>query len=188
MTALTDRPEVAEEMKRVEGRNRFLTITTVVLATLVVVLGVLFWNDNRGGSTLPAEVQHVVDDYIDAIVSQDPDGWGETITDDWFYYRHHFGPNGFDDVISLEPSASEYAGWIEFKPPNGFEYEQLGDPLVTGNGPWFITIRQRWTELPAPGWNPKTSHGTTTYVVIEQDEAMKVAAAYWTGTTRFSED
>lgn len=188
MTSLTDRPEVAEEIRRVEGRNRLLTITAVVLAAVVVVLGFLLWNDNRDGTMPPAEVQQVVGDYIDAVVTQDSDAWRETITDDWYYASNYYGPNGFMDQMSEEPSALTYAGWIEFIPPNGFEYEQLGDPLVTGDGPWFITMRQRWTELPAPDWIRKIYDGVTTYVVIEQDQAMKVAAAYWTGTPSFPED
>lgn len=186
MTVLTDQPEATEDIKRVEGRNRFLLITVVVLGVVAVVLGFLMWNGSSDGSTLPAEVEQVIDDYNNAIVAQDPDAWRATITDDWYYGSNYYGPNGFLDEMSDEPTINEYARTIEFWPAN--QYEQLSDPLTVGDGPWFVTLHQRWTEEDRPDAKPKVYEGTTTFVVIEQDQTMKVTAVYWTGTAGFAEE
>jgi len=85
----------------------------------------------------------------------------------------------------LEEAADGYAFRIEFYDPP-LEYEQLGDPFVTGDGPWYVTIRQRWIAPVDP--DQIVWEGNVTYVVVERGGIMKVDAEYFAGTMGFLED
>jgi len=190
MTTVTDRTEAAGDVQSIQSRNRWLVIALAVLGVAVIFLGFLLWSGT--GSTVSAEVDQVIDDYITAVVNQDPEAWRATVTDDWYYSSKYYGPNGFLDEMSYDPPMNEYLRTIEFGV--AVEYEQLSDPIVIGDGPWFVTMHQHWPEAQDPdgrnsvGGLAKDYEGTGTYVVIEQDGTMKVAAAYWTGTARLAED
>jgi hypothetical protein len=56
---------------------------------------------------------------------------------------------------------------------------------VTADGPWYVTIPTRWIEPSEP--DTVTWEGNATYVVVERDGVMKVAAEYFTGTLDFLE-
>ena len=88
------------------------------------------------------------------------------------------------DDASYEETAGPYAHRIEFNEP--LEYEQVGDLFVTGDGPWYVTIRQRFIERSEP--DTTLFEGNATYVVVERDGAMKVDAEYWAGSAGFLED
>ncbi len=183
MTTRTDRTEAADDLKRRPIRKRMLEIALAVLGAAVIVLGFLLWN---AGSAMPAEVAQVVDDYNTALIDQDPEAWRATVSDDWYYSNKYYGPTGFLEEMSLDPPMNEYLRWIEFGP--AFEYQQIGDPIVTGEGPWFVTMHQHWSDQPTPDARVKDYEGAMTYVIIEQDGAMKVAATYWTGSARFADE
>lgn len=184
MTTVTDRTEAAGDLQRIQSRNRWLVIAIAVLGVAVIFLGFLLWSGTR--STVPAEVNLVIDDYNDALINQDPGAWRATVTDDWYYSSKYYGPSGFLDEASYDPPMNEYLVQIEFGV--AWEYERLSDPIVIGDDPWFVTVHQHWSEAPRPGAPVKDYEGTMTYVVIELDDAMKVAAVYWTGTAGFAEN
>ena len=146
-------------------------------------------SSSDSGSELPADVAQVVDDYINAITAQDAEAWRETITDDFINRRGLYGKGNQErfDEVSYEETANPYANRIEFAP--ALEYEQVGDLLVTGDGPWFVTIHQRWPDADKDKPGPMIGfEGNATYVVVERDGVMKVAAEYFTGTLGFLED
>ena len=138
-------------------------------------------SSSDSGTGSPADVPQVVDDYINAITAQDVDAWRETVTDDYIHRRGIYFPETqkrWEDDSYEEDTADPYALRIEFW--GSIEYEQVGDPIVTGDGPWYVTIPQRWIERSEPdnlAWE-----GNGTYVVVERDGVMKVAAEYFTGT------
>ena len=65
MTALTDRPKEAGDLKKVEGRNRFLVITVIVMAVALVGLGTWVIYD-QATTGVDGEIQQVLDDYLAA--------------------------------------------------------------------------------------------------------------------------
>ena len=118
------------------------------------------------------------DEYTSVIVAQDVDAWRETITDDYFNRRYLFktDPQELSEGWTLEEDTdAEYAKRIEFY--GALEYEQVGDLLVVGDGPWFVTVEQTWSETDSIVWN-----GSATYTVVERDGVMKVASEYFVGT------
>jgi hypothetical protein len=159
----------------------------VVLALIAIVLAVLVWSDRSTESDPPAEVAQVVEDYINAITNQDVDAWRATITDEYILRRSVYSPETqtrWEQDSYLEDTADPYAFRIEFNAP--VEYEQLDDSLVTGDGPWYVTIRQRWIEIVEP--DQIVWEGNGTFVVVERDGVMKVDAEYWAGTMDSLED
>ena len=147
-------------------------------------------SSSDSGSELPADVPQVVEDYINAITAQDLDAWRETLTDDYIHRRGMYSPETqkrWEGDSYEEDTADPYAKRIEFFTP--LEYEQLGDPFVTGDGPWFVTIHQRWPDADKDKPGPMIGfEGNATYVVVERDGVMKVDAEYWAGTLGFLED
>ena len=61
----------------------------------------------------------------------------------------------------------------------GFRYnwtvEQVGDPIVTGEGPWFVSVEEIW-EKPATHLE-----GQANYTIVEVDGVLKIANHYWAG-------
>ena len=184
MTAVTGRPpKETEANHRVKRRSRFLTIAVVVLGLIAIVLAVLVWTDRSAESAMPADVEQVIDDYTGAIAAGDRYAWEETVTDDYANRRYTFGS---DHELwadwTLEEAANAYAFRIEFKP--AVEYEQIGEPLVTGDGPWFVTVAQSWLEEEGD----IVYDGSATYTVVERDGVVKVASEYFVGTASFAEE
>ena len=147
-------------------------------------------SSSDSGSELPADVAQVIDDYINAITAQDAEAWRETLSDDFIHRRGVYGKGNQErfEEISFVETANPYANRIEFDYP--IDYEQVGDLFVTGDGPWFVTIRQRWPEVAEDRtdyanpieFDPLVYEGNGTFVVVERDGVMKVDAEYWAGT------
>ena len=185
MTSTIERPptETTGQEEGPHRQNRTLRFVALVVGVVALVVGgVLIYNavsDDDSASAIPDDVQQVIDDYIDAAVGQDRAAWEATITDDFFYRRYIYTPadQQFSDYWSkTEDSAGGIRHRIEFY--NQATYEQLGDTLATGDGPWFVTMGQRWVDEDAGiAWN-----GNATYVVVERDGAMRIASETYTGT------
>ncbi len=177
MTVLADREEAAESLD-LKRRNRFLVISVVLLGVVAIGLGFLAFAGNSG-SAPPADVMQVVDDYNNAILDQDPVAWEATITDDWYYGSNYYGQRGFLDVESSEPTITSYKGMMEFYE---WSYEPITEAISSGDGPWIVTMQQRWINESANAGNRIAHDGFSTYVVIDQQGVKRVSAAYWTGS------
>ena len=133
-------------------------------------------SSSDSGSELPAEAERVIRDYLQAYEEQDVDAWYATVTDDYFYRQYIFGAekqNLWTDWL-YEDDANDTAYRIEFKdkvvPTSSEEW------IVTGDGPWFVSMSQSWTSEIVQ-WD-----GNITYVVVDRDGMMKVASVYYVGT------
>lgn len=184
MTSTLEHPPIdtSEPEEPLRRRNRTLTIALLTVAVIAVGLGLLLayraTTDDDSGSTVPAAVQQVVDDYNDAITAKDMDAWRATLTDDYSNHRNVYfaGSQEFWEDESVVEDADSYAFRIEFYPE--ITYEQVGEPLVSGDGPWFATYVQRW-EIPD---EDLVFDGNGTLTVVERDGEMKVASEFWVGT------
>ena len=171
--------------------NRPLKVALFVVALIAIGLGVLLvysvttgGDSGDPGATVPAAVQQVIDDYNTAITAKDMDAWRATLTDDFSNHRNVYfaGSQEFWEDESVVEDANSYAYRIEFYPD--ISYEQIGEPLVSGDGPWFATFVQRWeiTE------EDLVFDGNGTLTVVERDGEMKVASEFWVGTLTIDED
>ncbi len=62
----------------------------------------------------------------------------------------------------------------------GFGYswsnEQVGDSIVTGDGPWFVSVEEIWAET------DYRYDGQASYTIVEVDGVLKIANRYWPDT------
>ena len=55
--------------------------------------------------------------------------------------------------------------------------EQSGDYIVAGDGPWFISVEETWADATI---NSRMS-GTASYVILDDEGALRIAEHYWAG-------
>ena len=174
MTAPTDRPKEAGDLKKVEGRNRFLVITVIVMAVALVGLGTWVIYD-QATTGVDGEIQQVLDDYLAAWEARDEAAVRSVTTEDFVIneYLYHddrirgFGLSGIesgdiDDVVNLGFDTA----WTN---------EHVGDPIVTGEGPWFVSVEENWEGTAA------REEGQANYTIVEVDGVLKIANHYWAG-------
>jgi hypothetical protein len=132
-------------------------------------------SSSDSGSELPADVEQVIRDNLQASVDEDVDAWYATVTGDYFHRRYLYGA----DSQNLLPGetiedASEVAFNIEF---HGKAEPTPGEAwIVTGDGPWFVSMSLSWIDENFQ-WD-----GNATYVVVDRDGTMKIASEYYSGT------
>jgi hypothetical protein len=134
-------------------------------------------SSSDSGSEVPADVEQVIRDNMQAYVDQDVDAWYATVTDDYFNRQYIYGAEKqtlWTDWTYEEDNASATANRMEFHdkavPTPGDEW------IVTGDGPWFVSMSQAWASEIVE-WD-----GNTTYVVVDRDGTKKVASVYYSGT------
>lgn len=174
--------------RRAEWERSMRTILYLAIVALIAASSCSSSESSSdSGSELPADAEQVIRDNVQAQVDQDLDAWQETITDDFVHRRGAYGNVSQErlEPDSYDEAASGFAHRIEFY-ETPLEYEQVGDLFVTGDGPWFVTIRQRWIALFEP--DEMLWEGNATYVVVERDGVMKVAAEYSASALGFVED
>jgi hypothetical protein len=144
-------------------------------------------SSSDSGSELPADAEQVIRDNVQAQLDGDLEAWQETVTDDFVHRRGAYGDVSQERLEweSYDEAASGFEHRLEFY-PTILEYEQVGDFFVTGDGPWIVTIRQRWIAHFEP--DKALWEGNTNYVVVERGGVMKVAAEYSTSAIGFLED
>ena len=187
--------DAAVEVRSRGRRKPWLLIAGLVVAVLVAtVLGVLLAiGTESSAKDVPVDVEAAVDAYTEAIVAGDAEQWLETVTDDFFHRRYIYGKTSHEQIESfnaIENSSSGQAYRIEYY--GSIDYEQLGELSVAGDGPWFVSVGQVWTEVPdAKSGQLLVFEGTATYVVVErpdQFDGLRVDAELFTGTVAIVED
>lgn len=189
MVDTTTRRLQAEGNLRRSSRRWALVGALVVAVTAVVVSVVLATSNGASDSNPSAEVQAVLDDYTDSIAAGDAEAWRRTVADDFFYRQYVYDQNRqerFETMILEEDTANRKANRIAFFPSVG--YGPVGDPLVTGVGPWFVSQHVTWTEVPEAGSAADlVFEGTAVYVVVERNGELRVASEVFTGTVALQE-
>lgn len=56
-------------------------------------------------------------------------------------------------------------------------FEHVGEPVIVGDGPWFVAVGENWS-----GGNVRWNfNGTRTYGIIDQGGTLRIATSYWVG-------
>jgi hypothetical protein len=109
--------------KGVDMRNRILAVA----AALVLPLTFIGCSDDDSSSTVPDDVETVLDTYTQAWTDYDGEAFLAVVTDD---YRH-ISENGVFD-------ATEQAAGIQAGASFNFTAEAQGDQIGTGDGPYYV--------------------------------------------------
>jgi hypothetical protein len=176
-TEQTDKPPMGS------SRRTWLIVVAVVVVALAMLIVVVAISSDTSNSTMPDEVNAIIDDYNAAQVNGDAQAWLGTITDDFFQRRYIYESTGqglIDSFVMVEDDTSEQLRRINYY--TSIEYRQIGDPAGNGNGPWFVSIPQVWTEIPDDTSVGLRFEGISTYTVVERDSVVAVASYIFTGT------
>ena len=173
MTTLTDRPTEAGGLKRGVRGKRFLVIAVVVLAVVLAGLGTRVIYD-QATTGVDEEIQQVLDDYLTAWEARDEVAVRAATTENFVINEYIYLD---DPVVGLKLNYHVNDD-IDGLVINGFVYdwtnEQVGDAIVTGDGPWFVSVEEIWE---ADG----RYEGQANYTIVEVEGGFKIANHYWAG-------
>lgn len=180
MTSVTDRPrQEPPEVAEVKKRNRFLTVTLVVVAVALIGLGAwVVFDGDSAEVTPPAEVLEVIANFEEAISTDDVELLESTLAEDFTWPYAWYPVGGSRTFLEGELSRAETVHrttvndrWVEWiRSP-------IGDLTTIGEGPWHVSMPTRW-DLQGGAWE-----GITIYTVVEDDAGRKlISETYFTGT------
>ena len=168
MATTIDAPP-AETTGTADHNNRGLIVTIVVLAVALLALGAwaIYQQTAESETAAPAAVQELLDDYSAAWNDYDAEAILALTTEDFVFVN---GPTTNDQA---ETAAIVSGGYLE---SIGFQAEHVGDPIVTGDGPYYaaVVIHQTITS----GLN---QDGISTFVVVDTADGLKVKSYVYTG-------
>ncbi len=164
MTTMIESEETVAvpRLETMERRNRGLGIAIVVLAILVLALGAwTIYDFSQGAATAPSsEMTQLLDDYDTA----------------W---------NNYDGEAFLALTTAGYkfttAGGREFReldqafaigntlPMFAWRFENQGEPIVTGHGPWYVSTPIQTTT------NIREADGHSILTVVDIDGVLQVS-------------
>jgi len=179
-----ERTETSERDQRLHRQNRILKIVLLVVVVIALALGgILLWSvaDDDSGTAVPDEVEQVLDDFVASINSEDYEALLAVTTDDFvrpeYWTRNDGVTEPLRSVITLEDFEDYY------KEPQDYVVTNIGDPLINGDGPWFVSLAQRWETPTVPGFSGAADYYDVVYTfsIVDDDGTLKVDEGYWTG-------
>ena len=172
MATITDAPDrtSTREMETLRGRARNLTVTVIVLAVALLGLGAWVTYDyyaNRD-TAVSGDVTTLLDDYTAAWNNHDSEAFLELVTDDYTFSS--------DVMFGTEPIYTTAEGQAMLIGAVGdFNVEVIGEPIMTGNGPWYVAQVNR------VGSESDLSDGISNFVIVDEGGTLLVASHIWTG-------
>jgi hypothetical protein len=149
--------------------NRFLIALVVVLAAAVVGLGAWLIIDQTSSSDVATtdEVQQLIDDYHDAWNDHDGDAYLELVTDDAVFVTS----------LASTPAATQ-ARTISAGERTDWQVEPVGEPIMTGDGPWYVAQANRLTAAvyPDDGYE-----GLSILTIVDDDGTLLVDRHLYVG-------
>lgn len=163
MTTVTERPEALPTAG--EGRTRGLIITVVILAVALLGLGVWAVYDATAEpeTAVTEEIQQLMDEYDLAWENDDAETFLSVVTEDFTMRSERYG----------SWSAEQQAAVLDDAIHHGWHSEVIGEPIMTGDGPWYVAQVTYLTTtdslLPEEG-----VYGISTLKIVEADGVLKV--------------
>ncbi len=159
--------------ERAPTRSRALIVGLVVLA--LALGGIAGWlaNDQLESTGLPSDAETVIADYLDAFATGDEATIRALATDDYVIGERIYGlMPGLEREVLVE-TVDETMEAVNFD--QEWETMTSGDPVVVGDGPWFVSYAETWIQDRAH------YEGVATYVIVEEDGVTKIANHFWMG-------
>jgi hypothetical protein len=156
------------------GRNRFLLGAVAVLAIALVSLGAWTAYDQiSDSSTVPVEITELIDEYVSAWEARDEAAFRGMVTPDFllteYIYEIEDGETSLYNHVSDDIDNAVRVNFL-FE----WEIEQLVEPSITGDGPWFVSVGQKWVQN---NWH---QDGMSTFSIVNDGGTMKISSHYWT--------
>ncbi len=165
------------------------SLVGLLLAAVVIGLGACSASDQTTQAQVPAEVEQLIDDYLAAWEGRD-EAAIRAVTADDFVLNEYTYQNGGLGIGGESIDAGTTVLWLHV---DGYDVEQIisvsfveewqnelvGEPIITGNGPWIVSVEENWTLWEAH------SNGIATYVIVEEDGSLKIANHLWAGKREY---
>jgi hypothetical protein len=131
-----------------------------------------------GGEEMPSEIGQLLDDYLRAWVEKDEAAIRAATTEDFVineYIYQESNVAGTEVVELYEHISDDIDGVVRHGLGYDWENEQVGQPLITGGGPWVVSVEENWI------YYNRHYDGTASYVIVEEDGVLRIANHYWSG-------
>ena len=173
MTTLTDREETTTTTS--EGRgvqtghpergNR--TLTAIVIALAVALVGLSAWviiDRTSTPATAPSDdIAQLLDDYTDAWNSYDGDAFLQLTTSDYTFVTEQG-----------TATAAEQASEINLLGNYGWHATQVGERLMAGDGPWYVT-QVDLVENATSNLGAGSTEGISVVTIVDDGGVLRVA-------------
>jgi hypothetical protein len=187
MISVTERPPEISEGQRV--RVRPWIIAVMVLGVAVVCLGawVLYeqtTSSDTSGTAVTAEIDQLIDDYLRAWEEDDEAVIRAAVTqafviNEYIYVQGRSVTN--PDRVFLD---EHITGDVDGVVAEGFQFEwrneQVGEAIITGDGPWFVSFEEHWN------LGSFAYEGMANYTIVDDGGVLKIANHYWAGLKFFT--
>ena len=176
MTALTKPPEKVEtgQLDRAKSQIRRLTITVIALVVALLGIGawVIFDQTVTPETAATEEIQILVDDYLAAWNSYDEEAFLEHVTASYTL-------DAVGRASSLTLTAEETAALFDTLEANDWREAAIGEPIMTGEGPWYVSLVEDFTSL--EGYGPEGADGVSTFTIVAEDDILRIARHDYVG-------
>ena len=143
--------------------SRLLVTLVAVLAAAVVALGawVVIDQTSTSDTAVTGEIQQLLDDYHAAWNDADGDAYLSLVTD-----------NAVFRIGTDSTPADEQAGYIDNLDAVSWHVEQIGDAIMTGDGPWYVAVANHLTAdtYPVEGYD-----GVSTVTIVDVNGTLRIA-------------
>lgn len=155
----------AERLETAERHNRWLVVTIIVLAVMLVALGawVVYGLTSESETAASGEINALYDDYVATWMEQDSEAFVDLTTADYTF-------TSFGTSDARSERAATIAGLGEF------QMERIGDLVVMGEGPHYFIAAAEQITYGGPDFT-----GISAYHVLETEEGLKIAGHTWVG-------
>ena len=149
----------------------------MVVLLILASLGACVSSDSTKVSetAVSVEIDQIFDDYIAAFNDYDVDAIRAMVTDGYMSYATAWDPH-----LTVSTPLDRYRnlkGILEvvelYYPPIEVQWERLGDPIMTGDGPWLVSqVIRRMSNEPQ---YPNGIEGISTLTIVDEAGTLKVA-------------
>ncbi len=180
MTSTIERPAsgLAEPPGQPHGPSRVASITIAALAVIVIALGVTVVYQASGDDSpkeVPDDVQALLDDFVIANETYDYEAFQTLVTDNFRRPLYEGDPTegpGYRNIMRTQ----DFDFFEEEEPE--WEIDQVGDAIVQGDGPWYISVAQNWEKHTM---DIRIEAVYTYVVIVDTDGVLRIDDGYWAG-------
>lgn len=149
--------------------RRTLVVLTAVLAAAVLGLGawLVVERTSTTDTAITGEVQQLLDEYYDAWNTWDGDAYLGLVTED-----------GSFAVTGRTTSTAQQATIIEGLERVDWHVETIGEPIMVGEGPWYVTQADHLTGAAYPDGGHQ---GISTFTIVEDAGTLLISHHVYTG-------
>ena len=182
MTALESRPQATVVKQLVDQRRRPRKWMVSVLALTVALIGLAAWMayDRMNQESVPAEIEELLDGYLAAFNNQDEAAFLDAVTEDYllneFIYLKYTNGDRTGAYLNERVEDADIDRITTVALQVEWQVEQVGEAIVAGDGPWFVSVGEDWTYEES-----LQLRGMASYVVVEREGGLKIDNHSWAG-------